>query len=120
MTNFVEDAKRTESIQFNINSKDDQRLIHAAFGLCTEAGEFADAVKKYVFYGSKLDIVNLKEEMGDIFWYLAIAADALGTTFDEEQRRVIDKLKTRYPEKFTQEAAENRDLETERKVLEKR
>jgi hypothetical protein len=31
----------------------------------------------------------------------------------------IDKLKVRYPEKFTEEAAQNRDLEAERAELEK-
>jgi hypothetical protein len=31
----------------------------------------------------------------------------------------IDKLKVRYPEKFTEEAAQNRDLEAERVELEK-
>lgn len=32
----------------------------------------------------------------------------------------IDKLKVRYPEKFTEEAAQNRDLEAERTELEKK
>jgi hypothetical protein len=30
----------------------------------------------------------------------------------------IDKLKARYPEKFTEKEAENRDLDKEREVLE--
>jgi ribosomal protein S17E len=44
--------------------------------------------------------------------------DELNSTFEEEQDRVIRKLKARYPDKFTNENANNRDLITERKVLE--
>ncbi len=119
MSTFIEDSLRTESTVFNIENKGDQRLLHAALGLQTESAEFSDALKKHVFYGAKLDKVNLKEELGDIFWYMAIACDALGTTFEEEQARVINKLKTRYPDKFTEDKASTRDLDAERKVLEK-
>ena len=118
MGTFIEDCLRTESTIFNINSEVDQRLIHVALGMQTESAEFSDALKKYVFYGKELDLVNLKEELGDMMWYMAIAFDALGTTFEEEQSRVINKLKTRYPDKFTSEAAENRNLAEERRVLE--
>jgi len=118
MNTFIKDCLRTESTQFNINSKADQRLIHAAMGLQTESAEFTDALKKYVFYGKELDKVNLKEELGDMLWYMSIAFSALGTTYEEEQERVINKLKVRYPDKFTEEKAEVRDLMAERTVLE--
>ena len=118
MTNeeFVIASMRTESsvIQNPINP----RLLHAAFGLQTEAGELTDALKKHIFYGKELDVTNILEESGDLMWYLAILFDELGTSFTEEQKRVIAKLKVRFPEKFTNELAETRDLATERKVLE--
>jgi NTP pyrophosphatase (non-canonical NTP hydrolase) len=72
-----------------------------------------------LFYGKPLDEVNLKEEMGDLFWYLAIMADTLGVSFEEIQERNIEKLKARYGEKFTDEKAINRNLETERSILER-
>lgn len=96
------------------------RVLHAAMGLCTESAEVMDALKKTIFYGKPLDVVNVKEELGDVFWYLAIACDELGVSFEDIQRRNIEKLKARYPEKFTPEKALNRDLETERKILEKK
>ena len=96
------------------------RLLHAATGLATEAGEFLDPIKKLLFYGKPLDEVNLKEEIGDILWYVAIACDALDTDIDTEMRRVIDKLKTRFPNQFTAFDAINRDLKTERSVLERK
>lgn len=112
---FVQDALRTESKGFMLQNP---RILHAGMGLVTEAGELLDALKKATYYGKELDLTNVKEEAGDMLWYLAILFDALGTSFEEEQARVIAKLKARFPEKFTEEAAENRDLEAERVILE--
>lgn len=115
--NYVQQALRTESAIFNVENGDD-RLLHAGIGVATEGGEFLDALKKHLFYGKPLDRTNLKEEIGDLFWYLAIACDELGTTFEEVQATNIAKLTARYPDKFTEDKAENRDLGAERKILE--
>lgn len=125
MNEFIKNSIRTESSLFNklIDSKGKEynqaRLIHAQMGMQTEVAEFADALKKSLFYGKPLDIVNLKEELGDLMWYMAIAMDELDTNFTEEGDRVINKLKTRYPDKFTVDKAENRNLELERAILER-
>jgi NTP pyrophosphatase (non-canonical NTP hydrolase) len=124
MREFIEDCLRTESSYFqaltdkDANVYDGNRLIHAAFGMQTESAEFTDALKKSLFYGKELDVVNLKEEIGDMLWYMAIALDELGSDFDSEMARVVNKLKQRYPEKFTQKNAVVRDLGKERKILE--
>jgi len=112
---FVKNALRTESPNF---CQQDPRLLHAAIGLVTESAELIDAIKKAMFYGKKLDLTNIKEESGDILWYLALLFDALGTDFETEQARVIAKLKQRFPEKFTEEKAHVRDLDAERIILE--
>lgn len=112
---FTKNALRTESDKFYQVSP---RVLHSAMGCVTEAGELMDAVKKSVFYGKVLDTVNIREEAGDILWYLAILFDELGTDFETEMERVINKLRVRFPDKFTEEAAEVRDLTAERKVLE--
>lgn len=119
---YIKDATRTESTNFtamNERLNDDglKRLLHAGIGLSTEAGEFLDALKKHIFYGKELDKVNLAEEMGDLFWYMAIVADELGFEFEEVMEKNIAKLKARYGEKFTEEAAEKRDLNREREIL---
>lgn len=94
------------------------RLLHASIGLNTEQAEFADVLKKAMFYGKPLDETNLKEELGDMLWYMAIAMDALNTDFETEMARVIHKLRTRYPDKFSDYQADNRDLAAERQALE--
>lgn len=123
---FQQLALRTESNRFplddgrcNTDLYQLNRLLHAGLGLTTEAGEFVDPLKKRLFYCKPLDLVNLKEELGDLLWYVAIACDALGTTVEQVMETVIAKLQHRYPDKFSDVAAINRDLDGERAVLEK-
>ena len=124
MFDFIGKALRTESTNFNSlidtggTTYSTPRLVHACFGMQTETAEFTDAVKKSLFYGKPLDTINLKEELGDALWYIAIAMDELDTDFEAEMLRVIKKLSTRYPDKFSDILAENRDLASERKILE--
>lgn len=93
-------------------------LIHAAFGLSTETGEFVDPIKRMAFYKVELDETNLVEELGDILWYVSIAASALKVSLEEIMDKNVAKLKARYPERFTQEKAVTRDLLAERDALE--
>jgi hypothetical protein len=46
---------------------------HALTGFDTEKGEAKDALKRNVFYGQPLNLVNFAEELGDIAWYTHIA-----------------------------------------------
>lgn len=110
----------TSSVGSKIDVENKKRvdLLHASMGLVTEAGEFQDMLKKHVFYGRELDEVNLKEEIGDVLWYCAIALNALESDFESVMQTNIDKLKARFPEKFTEEKANNRDLDKEREILE--
>lgn len=95
-----------------------KRLLHASLGLMTEAIEFAESVSRHIFDGKPFDQVHAKEEVGDIFWYSAIPVNLYGWTYEEIMAVNIAKLKARYPDKWTQEAALNRDLVEERRVLE--
>ena len=54
------------------------RLYHAILGLCTEMHEVYDAIE--LKDPNTWDNVNILEEFGDQFWYLAIAADELKIT----------------------------------------
>jgi NTP pyrophosphatase (non-canonical NTP hydrolase) len=94
------------------------RLLHAAIGLSTEAGELLDAIKKHVFYGRELDVTNVIEELGDACFYLGIGLDETGITWEEIFQRNMDKLDGRYKDKFTEDEAINRDLDAEREILE--
>lgn len=104
-------------IKVDLPASVDLRVMHAIIGKFTESGELVEALAKSLD-GEPLDLVNIGEELGDDQWYNAILADAAGFDMNAVQDTVINKLKTRYPGKFTTEAANDRDLGAERAVLE--
>jgi NTP pyrophosphatase (non-canonical NTP hydrolase) len=93
------------------------RLLHAAMGCVTEAGELMDQMKKVLAYGKELDNTNIIEELGDMLWYVQLACNVLGITLFDVMKVNSAKLHKRYPDKFTRQAALNRDLDAERQVL---
>lgn len=95
------------------------RLLHAAIGIFGESGEMLEALLKEMRTG-ELDRVNFGEEVGDVDWYKAICHDETGLSEEALRGAIIAKLKTRYGDKFSSDAATNRNLEAERSVLEER
>ena len=83
-------------------------LINGVMGLCGESGEAIDIVKKHLAQGHPLDREKLAKELGDIAWYLAETAFAIGYPLEEILQMNIDKLKARYPEGFSSENSINR------------
>lgn len=183
---YLNMSEMTLSTNFHIESEHERNMLHAAMGLCTEAGELLE-LNDVLSKGGQHDVVNLKEELGDAWWYVAIihrevltlketeeSADVSfnidlmssirqlnikclhlldmmkkyafygkrpderplsdlmqeieyilyqiggihGFTLADIRETNIRKLKARYGDKFTEEAAVNRDLDTERKTLE--
>lgn len=78
-------------------------LINGVMGLCGEAGEAIDLVKKHLAQGHELDREGLIKELGDVAWYLAETATALDVELEEVLLQNIEKLKRRYPEGFAAE-----------------
>ena len=89
------------------------RMIHALLGMVTEIGELADVMKRHLFYGSDLDQVHMAEEVGDLEWYSALMAAALGQRLSTIQKANIAKLAKRYPGKYTDMDAIDRELHHE-------
>lgn len=167
-TEYVELASRTCPDLGSL----EKNLDHMDMGIITEFGELIDQYKRNLAYGKDLDLVNIKEELGDIYWYIANKERLINSTDDTREivdylantktftanisslmftlnkylshrktkdlmsrleifiidfgwkvediwKLNINKLKTRFPEKFTQEKALNRDLDKEREVLER-
>lgn len=106
-----------EFVKARTSSLLDDRL-HAGLGLCTEAGEFLDGIKKWLAYGRDLDLVNLDEEIGDMLFYIQVYANTRGKTIDDYLEQNMAKLSARYKEKFTPEEEQNRQLDIERQILE--
>lgn len=92
--------------------------VHMLFGISTEIGELQDQYKKHLAYGKELDLVNIEEEIGDIMWYIINFCRFNNLDLEKILDQNIEKLKSRFPDKFTEQLAKNRDLDSERKVLE--
>ena len=86
----------------------DSLLINGVMGLNGEAGECIDLVKKHLFQGKPLDKEHLAKELGDVAWYLAVTAQALGYDLETILRMNIDKLMARYPNGFEVQKSEHR------------
>jgi len=108
-----------EQVKFHKDNEGAEKILHAIIGIGTEAGELIETLGKHKFNGEELDAVNIEEELGDICWYLAILLRELNIDFHKMLQKNIDKLYARYGDKFSDEKANNRDLKTERDILEK-
>lgn len=119
---FSDQACRNNDIQVVGLHPDPQagmRLLHGIIGIATEAGEMLEALRQGV-EGGVFDFTNVAEEVGDNQWYAAAILRALKTDFESVQRTNIAKLRARFPNKFTEFDANNRNLQVEREILERK
>lgn len=98
-------ALRTNPVKDN---KSMQGILQGVMGLNGEAGEAIDIVKKALFQGHDLDNHHLALELGDVAWYVAACADALGYDLETILQMSIEKLKARYPDGFDPERSKHR------------
>ena len=89
---------RTEPMDAKISHT--TRLENGLMGLNGEAGEAIDILKKFLFQGHEFDKEHLAKELGDVAWYLAVTADALGYDLETIFEMNVEKLRARYPDGF--------------------
>lgn len=106
LTEYQHLAQRTS----NLALSPDEHLMNGLLGLAGETGECCDLAKK-CFYQDGRDIrLSLLDELGDVLWYVAEAATAMGWTLEEIARHNVDKLKRRYPAGFEAERSLHREV----------
>ena len=86
-------------------------LFNGVLGLAGESGEVADLVKKAYMQGHSLDPAHLAKELGDICWYIAETATAIGYDMETIMKMNIDKLRQRYPDGFDTGRSQHRAKE---------
>lgn len=101
---YMRDSLRTAD-----RSNMDRLKLECALGLCGEAGEVAEQVKKHFFHGHELDKRHMIEELGDVAWYLAVLCDAIGSDLDTVMEENLKKLEQRYPEGFDPYRSQHRN-----------
>ncbi len=86
-----------------VKGDETERLLEGALGLCGEAGEVAEIIKKHRYQGHALDLDHLTEELGDVLWYVMWSSDTLKVKLSDIASLNVDKLRKRYPQGFTYE-----------------
>lgn len=85
-------------------------VLYAAIGMCGEAGEVSELVKKYEYHGHAVDTEHLARELGDVLWYVSYMADLFGYPLGKIMAMNQEKLAKRYPDgKFDAERSRNRE-----------
>ena len=97
--NFNEYQQLAKLTQKKFATKNEM-IANVGLGLCGEAGEVADILKKDLLQSKELDVPHLKEELGDVLWYLAEACECFGFELEDLAISNIEKLKRRHPEGF--------------------
>ena len=105
MNHYQAMAMRT----MNHDLKQRDKLAEAAMGIAGEAGEVVDHIKKYFAQGHDLPKEKIKEELGDLMWYLAYTAYILCIPLDDVAVLNIEKLNKRYPAGFEADKSINRE-----------
>ena len=74
-------------------------VFHLLLGLVGETGEIAEKAKKIVRDRdsdfSQWDLADLKKELGDVLWYIAVIADYFDVALDDVARLNLAKLADR-------------------------
>lgn len=86
----------------------DNMLLQGVMGMCGESGEAIDIVKKHIFQGHPLDREHLAKELGDVLWYIATTAEAIGYPLEDIMRMNLRKLKDRYGDSFSADGSLHR------------
>jgi len=92
-------------------------FLHAAVGCATEAGELLDTAKKIWVYSQDFattnkEVVthaeNIKEELGDMLFYIQLAANIFDVDIEDLMVQNMEKLTKRYPVGYSDKAAAER------------
>lgn len=80
-------------------SPKDSEVAYLALAMCGEAGELADKVKKVIRDHNNEYTADLRkamaEELGDVLWYAANLANAIGYSLEDVCRMNLRKIESR-------------------------
>lgn len=94
------DDYQKRAITTNLTKEDQfKELLQQVLGLADESGEVQAIFKKWIRDQDadfeKLDRENVKKELGDVLWYIAVIAHDLGISFDDLASANLAKLASR-------------------------
>lgn len=83
------------------------KVLYPTLGLCGEAGEVAEKVKKQVRDGV-FNRHEVAKELGDVLWYLANLSNDIGYSLKEIANMNVDKLRSRKERDVIKGSGDNR------------
>jgi NTP pyrophosphatase (non-canonical NTP hydrolase) len=98
------------AVKRTVNEKlsDRETKLNFTLGLAGETGEVIDLIKKVEFHSHVVSQDMIKEELGDVMWYLANLCNQYNLCLEDVLENNIDKLKKRYPNGFSSEKSKKR------------
>jgi len=102
---FVESKSKRGNEIIEDLTPEKAELLHMAVGVCGEAGELLDAIKKHCIYTKPLDYRNIVEELGDIEFHMQGIRNLVGIDRLDCISENIKKLNTRYKEGYSNNQA---------------
>lgn len=97
LANFQEVSVRTMNDELTF----EQKISNCLMGIQGEAGEIADIFKKHMYQGHELDLDHLKEEMGDVMFYIVNLATLYNIDMEDVIENNFIKLLNRFPNGFS-------------------
>ena len=105
----IEEYQEKSMRTMNWKLTSEQLLSNMILGISGETGEIADIMKKYLYQGHQLDRDSVKEELGDVMFYIANLCNVLQMDLKEIIEGNYYKLLERYPNGFEVERSVNRE-----------
>jgi len=92
---FVPDALQAQCLAtwYSGDGSPREQILHATLGLAGEAGETADLIKKWAYKpGRIVGPDEVKDELADVLYYVAVLSALWGFTFEEMAAHLAQKL----------------------------
>jgi NTP pyrophosphatase (non-canonical NTP hydrolase) len=94
---YQREARRTDQLADNQTSIN--ALLVPLLGMSGEVGQLTSEVKKYLLTGDDRAVLAgvIKEELGDVLWYMSTLADRFGLSLDDIAFANLVKTQNRWP-----------------------
>jgi len=89
------DGYQTEAATLMREMPEREAILMCTIGMCGEAGEVSELIKKWAFRGKQFDKTDLMLELGDVLWYLSNLANLHGLSLEDVAQANLVKLEAR-------------------------
>lgn len=110
VSTFVEYAREAGIGGVELDTKFQEgadKAICSAMGIAEEAGEVLGLHKKFLFFDHQIQRERIREELGDVLWYVGETGATWGFSLQDIANSNIEKVRKRYPKGFDKERSKH-------------